>query len=58
MTNARSSIEGTKADVERTLSERRRQEALIATESATRQKLEQVVADELRFRRGLGKPRV
>ena len=31
-------------------SERRRQEALIATESATRQKLEQVVADEQRFR--------
>lgn len=48
--NARSGIEGAKADVERTLLERRRQEALIATESATRQKLEQVVADEQRFR--------
>ena len=48
--NARSAMEGTKADVERTLLERRRQEALIATESATRQKLEQVVADEQRFR--------
>src|SRR5713226_7054667 len=42
--NARSGIDATKADVERTLSERRRQEALIATESATRQKLEQAVA--------------
>jgi membrane fusion protein (multidrug efflux system) len=48
--NAHSGIDGTKADVERTLLERRRQEALIATESATRQKLEQVVADEQRFR--------
>jgi membrane fusion protein (multidrug efflux system) len=48
--SARSGIDGTKADVERTLLERRRQEALIATESATRQKLEQVVADEQRFR--------
>src|SRR5262249_17215954 len=46
--NARSGIEGTKADVDRTLAERRRQEALIATESTTRQKLEQVVADEQR----------
>jgi hypothetical protein len=35
--------------VERTSLERRRQEALIATKSATRQKLEQVVADEQRF---------
>jgi membrane fusion protein (multidrug efflux system) len=48
--NARSGIDGTKADVERTVLERRRQDALIATESATRQKLEQVVADEQRFR--------
>jgi membrane fusion protein (multidrug efflux system) len=48
--NARSAMEATKADVERTLLERRRQEALIATESATRQKLEQVTADEQRFR--------
>jgi membrane fusion protein, multidrug efflux system len=47
---ARSGVVGTKADVERTLLERRRQEALIASESATRQKLEQVVADEERFR--------
>jgi membrane fusion protein (multidrug efflux system) len=36
--------------VERTLLERRRQEALIATESATHQKLEQVTADEERYR--------
>jgi membrane fusion protein, multidrug efflux system len=47
--NARSSINGTNADVERTKLERRRQEALIATESATRQKLEQVVADQQRY---------
>jgi membrane fusion protein (multidrug efflux system) len=48
--NAHSGIDGTQADVERTRQERRRQEALIATESATRQKLEQVVADEERYR--------
>ena len=48
--SAHGGIDATKADVERTLSERRRQEALIATESATRQKLEQAVADEQRFR--------
>jgi membrane fusion protein, multidrug efflux system len=48
--NARSGIDGTKADVERTLLERRRQEALFATESATRQTLEQAVANEQRFR--------
>jgi membrane fusion protein, multidrug efflux system len=47
--NARSAIEGAKADVQRTQLERRRQEALIATESATRQKLEQVVADQQRY---------
>lgn len=47
--NARSAINGTEADVERTKLERRRQEALIATESATRQKLEQVVADQQRY---------
>ena len=47
--NARSTIDGTKADVERTKLERRRQEALIATESATRQKVEQVVADQQRY---------
>jgi membrane fusion protein (multidrug efflux system) len=47
--NARSAIEGTRADVERTQLERRRQEALIATESATHQKLEQAVADQRRY---------
>jgi membrane fusion protein (multidrug efflux system) len=47
--NARSGIDGTQADVERTKLERRRQEALIATESATHQKLEQVVADQQRY---------
>jgi len=50
LANARSALEGTKADVARTELERRRQEALIATESATRQKLEQATADALRFR--------
>ncbi len=48
--NARSVIEGTKAEVERTTLEQRRQEALIATESATRQKVEQAVAEAQRFR--------
>jgi membrane fusion protein (multidrug efflux system) len=47
--NARSAIDGTGADVERTKLERRRQEALVATESATHQKLEQVVADQKRY---------
>ncbi|HLX43609.1 MAG TPA: HlyD family secretion protein [Bryobacteraceae bacterium] len=47
--NARSAVDGSKADAARTMLERRRQEALIATESATRQKLEQVVADQQRF---------
>src|SRR5580658_4374976 len=50
ITSAQSGIEGTKADVQRTLLERKRQEALIATESATRQKVEQVAADEERYR--------
>jgi len=54
MTNARSGIEATRADVQRTLLERRRQEALVASESATKQKLEQVVADEERYRAQLG----
>ena len=48
--NAHDAIDGTKADVERTRLERRRQEALFATQSATQQKLEQVVADEERVR--------
>jgi len=52
--NARRGIEATRADVQRTLLERRRQEALVASESATKQKLEQVVADEERYRAQLG----
>jgi membrane fusion protein, multidrug efflux system len=48
--NAQSGIDATKADVQRTRLERRRQEALFATQSATQQKLEQVVADEERVR--------
>jgi len=47
--NARSAINGSKADVERTKLERRRQEALIATESATHQTLEQAVANQERY---------
>jgi membrane fusion protein (multidrug efflux system) len=47
--NAHSAINATKADVVRTEAERRRQEALFATESATRQKVEQVVADAQRY---------
>jgi membrane fusion protein (multidrug efflux system) len=47
--NARGGIEGTKADVEQTTLERRRQEALIATESATHQTVEQVVANQQRY---------
>ncbi len=48
--NARSALVGTEADVQRTTLERKRQEALVAAESATRQKLEQATADEQRFR--------
>src|SRR5262245_6922258 len=48
--NAQSGIDATKADVERTRLERRRQEALLATESATHQTVEQAVANEERFR--------
>jgi len=47
--NARSAVAVTEADVERTQLERRRQEALIATESATHQKLEQAIADQQRY---------
>jgi membrane fusion protein, multidrug efflux system len=47
---AQAGIESTKADVDRTLAERARQEALLATGSATHQHLEQAVADEQRFR--------
>jgi membrane fusion protein (multidrug efflux system) len=47
---AQAAIEATKADLDRTRAERTRQEALIATQSATHQRLEQAVADEQRFR--------
>jgi len=47
--NAQSGIDGAKADVERTTLEERRQQSLIAAEAATRQKLEQAVADDQRF---------
>lgn len=47
---AQAAIDSTKADVDRTVAERSRQEALIATQSATHQHLEQAVADEQRFR--------
>jgi len=50
---AQAAIEATKADLDRALAERNRQEALIATESATHQRLEQAVADEQRFRLSL-----
>src|SRR6516225_5509955 len=46
---AQDGIEATRADVVRTQKERRRQEALLQTESSTQQKLEQAVADEQRF---------
>jgi membrane fusion protein (multidrug efflux system) len=48
--SARSGMDAAQADVERTTLERRRQEALFGTESATRQKLEQAVADQQRYR--------
>src|SRR5258707_554857 len=46
---AQAAIEATKADVDRTLAERTRQEALIATKSATQQHLEKSVSHELPF---------
>jgi membrane fusion protein, multidrug efflux system len=46
---AQDGIEATRADVVRTQKERRRQEALLQTESSTPQKVEQAVADEQRF---------
>jgi len=48
--NARSALAATQADVQRTSLERKRQEALVAAESATPQRLEQAIADEQRFR--------
>jgi membrane fusion protein (multidrug efflux system) len=48
--NVRSTITASKAEEVRTAAEQRRQEALFATESATRQKVEQVVAEADRLR--------
>jgi len=48
--NARAALAATQADVQRTLLERRRQEALLATESTTHQTLEQAIAAEERYR--------
>ena len=47
--DARAAVEAAQADAERTLLERKRQEALVALGSATKQKLEQVVADQERY---------
>jgi membrane fusion protein (multidrug efflux system) len=49
LANARGGLAATQADVQRTSLERKRQEALVAAAAATRQKLEQAVADEERF---------
>lgn len=46
---AQAGINAVQADVLRTRSERTRQEALLATQSATKQKVEGAVADEQRF---------
>lgn len=48
--NARAALAATQADVQRTSLERKRQEALFATESTTHQALEQAVAGEERYR--------
>jgi membrane fusion protein, multidrug efflux system len=47
--DAQATVEAAQADAERTLLERKRQEALVELGSATKQKLEQVVADQQRF---------
>jgi len=47
--DAQAAVEAAQADAERTLLERKRQEALVEMGSATKQKLEQVVADQERF---------
>lgn len=47
--SAEAGVAAAKADVVRTQLERKRQEALVETASATRQKLEQVTADQERF---------
>jgi membrane fusion protein (multidrug efflux system) len=48
--NARAALAATQADVERTSLERKRQEGLFATDSGTRQALEQAVAAAERYR--------
>jgi membrane fusion protein, multidrug efflux system len=50
ITGAHAGIDAIQADVTRTGKERKRQEALIASESTTPQKLEQAVADDERYR--------
>ncbi len=50
LVSAQSGLAATQADVQRTSLERKRQQALVAADSATRQKLEQAVADEERFK--------
>jgi len=47
--DAQAAVAATQADAERTLLERKRQEALLELGSATKQKLEQVVADQERY---------
>ncbi len=47
--DAQATVEAAQADAQRTLLERKRQEGLVELGSATRQKLEQVVADQERF---------
>jgi len=47
--DAQAAVEGAQADAERTILERRRQEALLDLGSATKQKVEQVVADQERY---------
>lgn len=47
--DAQAAVDAAQADAQRTLLERKRQEALVDLGSATRQKLEQVVADQERF---------
>jgi membrane fusion protein, multidrug efflux system len=47
--DTQATVEAAQADAERTLLERKRQEALVELGSATKQKLEQVVADQERY---------
>src|SRR5258708_2909989 len=49
ITAAEAGVQAVQADVVRTQAERTRQEALLATQSATKQKVEGAVADEQRF---------